>query len=185
VKQAKDATNALLEAYGRDGRLPFPEPDVVEGAARLTFSRAATSAGSEGKSMIAAARPGDYLALLAYVPPDDAGWAEALGRGRAVLAQASGVATTSGYGPRYLHSTGQLHKGGPNTGVFVVITAESAVDLPVPGRPFSFGVLEAAQALGDFQSLDGGGRRAVYVRLPTDDPAALGPVIAALARPAR
>jgi hypothetical protein len=101
------------------------------------------------------------------------------------LAQASGVATTSGYGPRYLHSTGQLHKGGPNTGVFVVITAEPAVDLPVPGRPFSFGVLEAAQALGDFQSLDGGGRRAVYVRLPTDDPAALGPVIAALARPAR
>ena len=100
------------------------------------------------------------------------------------LAHATGVATTAGYGPRYLHSTGQLHKGGPNTGVFVVIAADAGADLPVPGEPFSFGVLEAAQALGDFQSLGQEGRRAVYVRLSNSEPAALAPVIDALARPA-
>ena len=94
-------------------------------------------------------------------------------------------ATTSGYGPRYLHSTGQLHKGGPNTGVFVVVTGEPGADLPVPGQPFSFGILEAAQALGDFQSLDAGGRRALRHRLPKSDPAALAAVIGALAPPAR
>jgi hypothetical protein len=118
------------------------------------------------------------------VPPDDAAWAQSLGNARALLARASAVATTCGYGPRYLHSTGQLHKGGPNTGVFVVIVAEPGADLPVPGQQFSFGVLEAAQALGDFESLDASGRRAVYVRLPVNDPAALAPVIGALAPPA-
>jgi hypothetical protein len=78
-----------------------------------------------------------------------------------------------GYGPRYLHSTGQLHKGGPNTGVFLLITADGAADLPVPGEPFSFGVLEMAQALGDFQSLERTGRRAIHVHLPRRDPAAI------------
>ena len=69
-----------------------------------------------------------------------------------------------GYGPRYLHSTGQLHKGGPNTGVFVLITADAATRIsPIPGEPFSFGTLELAQALGDFASLDATGRRALHV----------------------
>jgi hypothetical protein len=102
-----------------------------------------------------------------------------------LLSRASRVATTCSYGPRYLHSTGQLHKGGPNTGVFLVIATEPGADLPIPEQPFSFGVLEAAQALGDFESLDAGGRRAVYVRLPAGDPAALAPVIDALAPPVR
>ena len=75
-----------------------------------------------------------------------------------------------GYGPRYLHSTGQLHKGGPNSGLFLVVTAEPEADLPVPEEPFSFGVLEMAQALGDFQSLDRTGRRAIHVHLPRRDP---------------
>jgi hypothetical protein len=74
-----------------------------------------------------------------------------------------------GYGPRYLHSTGQLQKGGPNNGIFMVITAEGAEDLPIPGEQFSFGVLEMAQAIGDFQSLDRTGRRALLVRLPNRD----------------
>ena len=76
----------------------------------------------------------------------------------------------SGYGPRYLHSTGQLHKGGPNTGVFVLVSATPRVDLPIPGEPFSFGVLERAQALGDFTSLDATGRRAIHVQLPAPRP---------------
>jgi hypothetical protein len=78
-----------------------------------------------------------------------------------------------GYGPRYLHSTGQLHKGGPNTGVFIIVTAEPPQDLAIPGEQFSFGVLEMAQALGDFQSLDRTNRRALHVHLPRRDPALL------------
>jgi hypothetical protein len=76
-----------------------------------------------------------------------------------------------GYGPRYLHSTGQLHKGGPNTGVFVLVTAGIGEDLPIPGEGFSFGTLELAQALGDFASLDATNRRALHVHLPSQDPA--------------
>ena len=74
-----------------------------------------------------------------------------------------------GFGPRYLHSTGQLHKGGAPNGVFIVITAEPKEDLAIPGEPYSFGVLEMAQALGDFQSLERTGRRALFVRLPQRD----------------
>ena len=73
-----------------------------------------------------------------------------------------------GYGPRYLHSTGQLHKGGPNTGVFLLLTAPGA-DVPIPGEPFTFGILELAQALGDMASLDQAGRRALHVHLPRPD----------------
>jgi hypothetical protein len=186
VKQAKDATRALLDAYVRDGRLPFPQVDREAGTARLTFSGAIASIGaSADRTAIDSIREGDYLALLAYVPPGDAAWAQALAHARILLSRASRVATTCSYGPRYLHSTGQLHKGGPNTGVFLVIATEPGADLPIPEQPFSFGVLEAAQALGDFESLDAGGRRAVYVRLPAGDPAALAPVIDALAPPVR
>jgi hypothetical protein len=74
-----------------------------------------------------------------------------------------------GYGPRYLHSTGQLHKGGPPTGVFVIVTVTHTDDLPIPGEPYSFGVLEMAQALGDFTSLDRAGRRVLHVHLPSFD----------------
>jgi hypothetical protein len=74
-----------------------------------------------------------------------------------------------GYGPRYLHSTGQLHKGGANSGVFIVIASEATDDLPIPGELFTFGVLETAQAIGDFQSLDRTGRRALFVQLPRRD----------------
>jgi hypothetical protein len=85
-----------------------------------------------------------------------------------------------GYGPRYLHSTGQLHKGGADNGVFVVITADPDEDLAVPGEPFSFGVLETAQALGDFHSLDRAGRRALFVRAPRRDPDMLARLTAAM-----
>jgi hypothetical protein len=74
-----------------------------------------------------------------------------------------------GYGPRYLHSTGQLHKGGANNGVFVLISHSPVADLDIPGQPFTFGTLELAQAVGDFNSLDATGRRALHVHLPTPD----------------
>ena len=79
------------------------------------------------------------------------------------------AATMFGYGPRYLHSTGQLHKGGPNTGVFVLLSATPRTDVSIPGESFSFGTLESAQALGDFASLDATGRRAVHIHLPSPD----------------
>jgi hypothetical protein len=90
-----------------------------------------------------------------------------------------------GYGPRYLHSTGQLHKGGANTGVFLLITAAPQVDVPIPGHPYSFGTLEMAQALGDFLSLDQTGRRALHIHLPSPEPglvSAIGTAILAHAR---
>jgi transaldolase/glucose-6-phosphate isomerase len=90
-------------------------------------------------------------------------------------------ATTFGYGPRYLHSTGQLHKGGPPTGVFLVLSADPESDLPVPGESFSFGALEQAQASGDFASLDASARRALHVHLPRPDAGLLRGVCAALA----
>ncbi len=74
-----------------------------------------------------------------------------------------------GYGPRYLHSTGQLHKGGPNTGVFLLITASLQTDVPIPGEAFSFGTLEQAQAIGDFTSLNAAGRRVLHAHLPSPD----------------
>ena len=85
-----------------------------------------------------------------------------------------------GYGPRYLHSTGQLHKGGPPTGVFVLVSAAAAIDLPIPGQPYSFATLELAQALGDFASLASAGRRALHLHLPSPDPALLRRTLASL-----
>jgi hypothetical protein len=89
-------------------------------------------------------------------------------------------ATMFGYGPRYLHSTGQLHKGGANNGVFVVIVAEADEDLPIPDHPFSFSVLETAQAVGDFQSLDREQRRALLVTMPRRDPELLRRVMTSI-----
>jgi transaldolase/glucose-6-phosphate isomerase len=110
---------------------------------------------------------GDYLAILAYLPQDPDVEARLQGlRGR--LGRSLGVATTLGFGPRFLHSTGQLHKGGPPSGVFLQITAEPRRDLPIPGWEESFGTLIAAQALGDLESLQRRGRR--VLRLHFTDP---------------
>jgi glucose-6-phosphate isomerase/transaldolase/glucose-6-phosphate isomerase len=171
VQQAKDATRRLLDLYKADRRLPFPEADAAAGGARLTLSTAARDRllGAPAQSFLDLVGDGDYLALLAYLPPDDAAFAAALERFRADAGRATGCATMFGSGPRYLHSTGQLHKGGAGNGVFVIVTAPPDTDLPIPGEPFSFGVLETAQAIGDFQSLDHAGRRALHVHLPRRD----------------
>jgi hypothetical protein len=87
-------------------------------------------------------------------------------------------ATTVGYGPRYLHSTGQLHKGGPDTGIFVMVVPDVDKDLPVPGEDYTFGTLARAQALGDFQALDEHGRKAVLVLTGTDASAGLDELMA-------
>ncbi len=171
VKQAKDATTTLLGAYQSQGALPHATPDQTLGdGVTLTASRAARQqlAGGDSDRLLTLLRPGDYFALLAYVSVDSDVAGE-LAVFRNAVRDRTGAATMFGVGPRYLHSTGQLHKGGPNTGVFILITASPRLDLDIPGYPFTFGTLEQAQALGDFASLDSAGRRALHVHLPSPD----------------
>jgi hypothetical protein len=113
---------------------------------------------------VAGIRPGDYLALLVFFEAE-AGETALLAHLRQGLRDRLRVATTLGTGPRYLHSTGQLHKGGPPTGVFLMLTAETRRDLPVPDLPYSFGMLLDAQAIGDLESLVSKQRRVVRVHL--------------------
>jgi hypothetical protein len=126
-------------------------------------------------------RPGDYFALLAYLEMNDA-HKRALSAMRLSVRDRKRVATCLGFGPRFLHSTGQAYKGGPNTGVFLQLTAEDAVDLPVPGQKYTFGVVKAAQARGDFQVLAERERRALRVHLGKDVAAGLATLTAAINR---
>jgi len=110
--------------------------------------------------------------LLAYLEPTAESGAP-LESIRTRLRDATHLATTLGYGPRYLHSTGQLHKGGANNGLFIQITADDAQDLPIPGEPYSFSILKQAQALGDLRSLESKQRRVIRLHLGKDVPAQL------------
>ncbi|HTH64137.1 MAG TPA: hypothetical protein VL563_05615 [Gemmatimonadales bacterium] len=161
---------ATWELCDRIGVNPFDQPDVEEAKALARRELAAGGKGEEAPRTLtppelqAAARAGDYLAVLAYLPPRpelDA----ALQRLRRSWGQTLGVVTTAAFGPRYLHSTGQLHKGGPNTGLFLVITAEAALDIEIPEMQTTFGRLERAQAMGDVRALLGRGRRVCHVHL--------------------
>jgi transaldolase/glucose-6-phosphate isomerase len=171
VQQAKDATRVLLDQYKAAGRLPVGAADqTADNGLELTLTTSARERlAANPARLLTLVQAGDYLGILAYLGPDPA-LGNALKRLRTSIGTATGAATMFGYGPRYLHSTGQLHKGGPNTGVFILITAPPQQDIPIPGEAFSFGTLEFAQALGDFASLDATGRRAVHVRLPSPDP---------------
>ena len=163
-------------------RLPAPEPLATVEGAKLSASEAAQQAlnGAEVISFTSLLSNSDYGCLLAYLPPDDESIAPLLQGLRAAWGAASQCATMFGYGPRYLHSTGQLHKGGPNSGVFVILTAEPASDLAIPDEPYSFGTLELAQALGDFQSLDRANRRVLHVHLPNRDVEQMRRILSAL-----
>ncbi len=179
VQESKDATRSLLEKYIQDGKLPESKP--AASAETLTVYRGAEDSSGTSSSVadllaehIAGIKPQDYVALLAYLeetPETDA----AIQAIRTTLRDATGCATTTGYGPRFLHSTGQLHKGGPDSGVFLQITAPDHSDLKVPEAPYTFSILKDAQAQGDFQSLLSHGRRAMRVDLGAD-------VLAGLAR---
>jgi transaldolase/glucose-6-phosphate isomerase len=168
VTEAKQATAKLLEAHSRDKKLPdsgaSSRPDDVT-AILAHLDRAGS---------------GDYLCLSAFFLGTERRH-QLLSRLRLFCRDRRRVATTLGYGPRFLHSTGQLHKGGANNGVFLQLVTETTVDLPVPGDTFSFGVLRDAQALGDFQVLQTHGRRALRVALGTDIEGNLERLLAALA----
>jgi transaldolase / glucose-6-phosphate isomerase len=182
VKQAKDATSALLTVYEQRKRLPLPEPHAEINGVRLTLSEAAQAAlsGAPATSFLSVIGRGDYFCLLAFLPPDDSRFASLLKEFRTKFGVRGNCASMLGYGPRYLHSTGQLHKGGANNGVFLVIVAEADDDLPIPDHPFSFSVLETAQAVGDFQSLDREQRRALLVTMPRRDPESLRRVMTSI-----
>jgi transaldolase/glucose-6-phosphate isomerase len=145
---------------------PFDQPDVQSAKDRtaqmLARGEAAPEAETDPGELLASARPGDYVAIQAFVPPSGE-TGTALQAVRARIRDLLRVATTLGYGPRYLHSTGQIHKGGPNTGVFVQVFDEPKEDRPIPGQEFTFGQLIAAQAAGDLAALRERGRRAARV----------------------
>lgn len=166
VQESKDATKELLDAFRTRGSLPQPAPLVSEHGVAATADAAAlgdspvTVEGAVRQLLSLLQADRDYFAILAYLPPDDdvTSRLQAL---RARVRDGFGVATTLGFGPRFLHSTGQLHKGGPASGVFLQLTADPVKDLPIPGWDETFGTLIAAQALGDLTSLQRRGRRAL------------------------
>jgi hypothetical protein len=119
------------------------------------------------KQFLRAAHPGDYVALLAYLT-ESGDTNRSLQGIRLLLRDSLGLATTVGYGPRFLHSAGQLHKGGPNTGLFLQLTADAPEDVPIPGQPYTFGDLRRAQAMGDLEALRRHGRRVVWIHLGSD-----------------
>ena len=169
VEAAKSKARELLKAFGEKGSLPADTPILVEGDIEV-FGGTGRSAGSMREILtdfVKLARPGDYMALMAYVPRT--GETDAiLNSIRLVLRDRLKVATALGYGPRLLHSTGQLHKGDGNKGLFIQITHAPESDIAIPGEPYSFGTLIAAQALGDYQALAERGRRLIRFHIKGD-----------------
>jgi transaldolase/glucose-6-phosphate isomerase len=182
VQEAKDRTTALLEVYTQKTQLPEPagvlrtqHVSIVAGEVQAQHLVNAVSLQAALETYAREAGLGDYVALLAYMqrtPETDA----ALQHIRLRLRDARRVATTLGYGPRFQHSTGQMHKGGPNRGVFLQLVALDKEDAPIPGEPYAFGVLKQAQALGDLQSLQAHDRRVIRIDLGADVAAGLGEV---------
>ncbi len=149
------------------GVQPFDQPNVQEAkdaTARVLAAAAPLPQAATLAEVLESLKPGDYLALLPYLPRTK-GYITALQDLRLNLRNQHGVATTVGFGPRYLHSTGQLHKGGPASGAFVQIVRDDPVDASIPGKPYSFGQLKAAQAQGDLEVLLARGRRVARVSL--------------------
>ena len=177
VEAAKIKTRELTAAFEKTGTLPDEEPVMSSAEADLYTDEKNASelrkAGADGelgswlKAHLSRTRGGDYVALLAYVERN-AAHIDALQDLRLAVRDERQVATCAEFGPRFLHSTGQAYKGGPNSGVFLQITADDPVDLPVPGQKATFGVIKAAQARGDFDVLTERGRRALHIHLKGD-----------------
>ena len=178
VEASKIETRKLTSEYEKTGSLPAEKPVLEENGIKLfTDSKNAEAlkkgAGADQsltgylRAHLNRIAAGDYFAWLGYIQMDEAHQQHAHTL-RTSVRDAKRVATCVGFGPRFLHSTGQAYKGGPNTGVFLQITCDDKVDLPVPGQKYTFGVVKAAQARGDFQVLIDRGRRALRVHLGKD-----------------
>ena len=183
VQESKDNTKRLLEGFRSEGKLPA-EPAVLASEGLEFYCDPETRSALEKRSkgmqsaeillagFLEQVRVGDYAALMAYLErtPEIESQLQSI---RLDLRNSLRVATTLGFGPRFLHSTGQLHKGGPNKGLFIQITAADSEDLAIPGEPYTFSVLKQAQALGDLQSLESKERRVVRVHVAKDVQAGL------------
>jgi transaldolase/glucose-6-phosphate isomerase len=175
VEASKIATKNLTSEYEKTGSLPAEKPVVTDGGIELftdekNAADLARAAGGDKslagylKAHLGRIGAGDYFAVLGYIQMN-AAHEKSLQAIRHSVRDKKRVATCLGFGPRFLHSTGQAYKGGPNSGVFLQVTCDDAVDLPVPGQKYTFGVVKAAQARGDFQVLAERGRRALRVHL--------------------
>ncbi|HEY0444284.1 MAG TPA: hypothetical protein VGC90_08685 [Candidatus Limnocylindrales bacterium] len=192
VEEAKERTRQLLAAHesggdANDGHAPEAQPALVSDGPLTLYGDAALRLTGEDGSLVgelrrhlARRRPNAYLCLQAFIAPTPAR-DEAFARIRALLRDATHCATTAGYGPRFLHSTGQLHKGGPPTGWFVQLTSDHPNDRPIPDWPYSFGQLIDAQAAGDFGSIESHDLPIVRVHLGADPDAGLAALERALA----
>jgi len=178
VEASKVVTRTLTAEYEKTGTLPAEIPILVDDGLKLftdehnatalaTAAESSTTLTGYLRAHLNRLRLGDYFCIAAYLEMNEAHQVS-LQALRQVVRNAKNVATCLGYGPRFLHSTGQAYKGGPNTGVFLQITCDDAEDLPVPGQRYTFGVVKAAQARGDFAVLVERGRRALRVHLGKD-----------------
>ncbi|PWT94126.1 MAG: transaldolase, partial [Acidobacteria bacterium] len=190
VEASKLATRALTSEYEKTGSLPAESPILEDGGIKLfTDDRNAAelkqAAGSDRtlagymRAHLNRIKAGDYFAVLGYVYMNGAN-ETSLQSIRHAVRDNKRVATCLGFGPRFLHSTGQAYKGGPNSGVFLQITCDDATDIPVPGQKYTFGVVKAAQARGDFHVLAERNRRALRVHLGADVQSGLKKVEAAI-----
>lgn len=176
VSEAKQATSAALQHYLAEHRFAEEEPVGHTSCGRIYAPESVAGElepAQEGQacswlaSLLGLAGPGDYFAVLAYLQATPAVDGR-LQRLRAAALRLAHLATTLGYGPRFLHSTGQLHKGGPDTGLFLQITADEGPDVPIPGERYGFEALRRAQAAGDYEVLVRRGRRVVRLHLGTE-----------------
>ena len=171
VEASKVETRKLTSEYEAKGKLPVEVPFFEANGIQFYADEKNVAAIHGGlnaaavlKTHLSRLKPGDYFAVLGYIPMN-AENEKALQTMRHAVRDKKKVATVLGFGPRFLHSTGQAYKGGPNSGVFLQITCADAKDLPVPGQKYTFGVVKAAQARGDFAVLSERGRRALRVHL--------------------
>ena len=182
VEASKIETRKLTSEYEEKGSLPAETPFFQEDGLKLftdSQNAVALRRDASGSTLVAYLRAhlnrilaSDYFALLAFIERNETHEAR-LQSIRHAVRDAKKVATCLGFGPRFLHSTGQAYKGGPNSGVFLQITCDDAVDVPVPGQKYTFGVVKAAQARGDFQVLVERNRRALRIHLGADVAAGL------------
>jgi transaldolase / glucose-6-phosphate isomerase len=188
VQESKDNTDRILKEFVQTKILPVPRAvlqtqsrnvSLVASGDMALRLRESVSLQAAMESIARLANAGDYVAMLAYIErtPETQKALQAI---RLRLRDLRRVATTLGYGPRFQHSTGQEHKGGPNTGVFIQIVATDAADVPIPDEIYTFSVLKQAQALGDIQSLEAHQRRVIRIDLGTGITSGLGEVLQAL-----
>jgi hypothetical protein len=162
VQESKDATNRLLKSVQERGSLTEPAPVMTHGPLSFFGKDGADTPERLLWNFLSQAHQGDYISLQAYLT-EEAETEALLQAIRLNLRDTLQLATTVGYGPRFLHSTGQFHKGGPNTGLFIQLTCRDTIDISIPGKPYTFGIFKRAQALGDLEALTKHGRRVMRI----------------------